>query len=104
MTPAELDLLVADATAHCSSPAEELTSFQTLIEEGMYMPFEITLGGARVVIERIEIDDAGDLVAVYRDARDAAHSISVLQLPPHAIADEGAQWIDAYRQWLHRRN
>jgi hypothetical protein len=55
-----------------------------------------------VIVEKIELNDAGDIVAVC--ARDPERQrIPVVDLPLPSTRPEGAEWIEAYRRWARGR-
>lgn len=73
-----------------------------MIEEHLRVPFETDVLGIKVVVERVELNDADATVAVCR-AGTKKQRIPILDLPLPKPAPEGAEWIAAYRHWLGAR-
>jgi hypothetical protein len=66
------------------------------------VPFTTDLLGAEIVVERIDITDEKEIVAICRRGR-SRQRISILDLPLPRPRPAGAEWIDAYRQWARWR-
>ena len=98
-TELELDELVEEATVDCYNETEEISGLYTMIEDNLALPFETTLFGATIVVERIDLTDRDDIVAFCRQGREM-RKIRLLDLPLPSPPPEGAQWIAAYRHWL----
>jgi len=93
-----LDALVEEATVDAYGDEEQRTGFYTMIEEHLDLPFEIEVLGTRVSVERVDLNDAGEIVAVCRKGA-SRQRIPILDLPLPRTAPPGAQWIAAYRHW-----
>lgn len=95
----ELDALVEEATVDAYGDEEQRTGLYTMIEEHLDLPFETEVLGSRVLVERVDMNDAGEIVAVCRKGS-SRQRIPVLDLPLPSPAPRGAQWIAAYRYWV----
>lgn len=90
------------ATIDCYNESEEITGWFTMIEENLATPFETRVLGAAVTIERIELNEAGQIVAVCSRGRDR-QTLPILDLPLPRLRPVGSEWIEAYRRWFKRR-
>jgi hypothetical protein len=97
-----LDALVEEATVDAYGDDEQRTGFYTMIEEHLDFPFETEVLGTRVLVERVDMNDAGEIVAVCRNGA-SRQRIPILDLPMPRTAPRGAQWIAAYRHWAGGR-
>jgi len=73
-----------------------------MIEDRLALPFEADLFGVPVTVERIDLTEADEVVAICRRGR-TRQRINVLDLPLPTPRPEGAKWIEAYRYWARRR-
>ena len=69
-----------------------------MLEENLVLPFETDVLGVRVFVERIDLTDAEEIVAICRRGSDR-QAIPVLDLPLPSPRPAGAEWIEAYRCW-----
>ena len=99
---AHLDKLIEEATVDCCNESEEVTGIFTMLEENLAVPFATTLLGVEVTIERVDLNDADEIVAVCRRGREGLR-VPVIDLPLPDPKPKGAEWIDAYRRWAQRR-
>jgi len=95
---APLDKLIEEATVDCYNDSEEITGIFTMLEENLTVPFATKLLGLEVVVERVDLNKAGEIVAVCRHGRERQR-VPVIDLPLPEPKPEGAEWIDAYRRW-----
>jgi hypothetical protein len=95
---AHLDKLIEEATVDCYNESEEVTGIFTMLEENLAVPFATTLLGVEVTVGRVDLNDAGEIVAVCRRGRERPR-VPVIDLPLPEPAPKGAEWIDAYRRW-----
>lgn len=98
----ELEALIAEATVDAYDEDEQLTGFLTMIEDHLNLPFQTKVLGMQVTVERIDLNEASQLVAIC-SAHGARQAIGVLDLPLPRPAPEGAQWIAAYCRWATGR-
>jgi len=99
---AYLDKLIEEATVDCYNESEEVTGIFTMLEENLAVPFATTLLGVEVTVERVDLNDADEIVAVCRRGRERQR-IPVIDLPLPEPKPKGTEWIDAYRQWARWR-
>jgi hypothetical protein len=99
---AHLDKLIAEATVDCYNESEAITGIFTMLEENLALPFAAKLLGVEVTVERIDLNDAGEIVAVWRRGRERLR-VPVIDLPLPEPKPKGAEWIDAYRRWAQWR-
>ncbi len=97
-----LDKLITEATVDCYNESEEVTGIFTMLEENLAVPFTTTMLGVEVTVERVDLNKAGEIVAVCRRGRDRQR-IPVVDLPLPDPKPKGAEWIDAYRRWARWR-
>jgi hypothetical protein len=94
----DLDGLIEEAMVDAYGEEEQLTGLYTMIEDGLVVPFETEVLGVTVTVDRVEMTDAGQLVAVCRRGS-VEQAIGLLELPLPSPPPEGAEWIAAYRRW-----
>jgi hypothetical protein len=94
----QLDVLITDATIDAYDESEQRMGFYTMIIDHLAAPFKTTILGVPVVVERLEISAAEQLVAVCRRGI-KRQKIDILELPLPKPTPEGAEWIEAYRRW-----
>ena len=97
-----LMVLISEATVDAFSEVEQRMGFYTMIEEHLGMPFEATILGMSVVVERVDLADDDQIVAICRRGR-SRQAVSILELPLPTPWPAGAEWIDAYRLWSKSR-
>lgn len=97
----ELDALVEEATVDAYGDDEQRTGLYTMIEEHLDLPFETEVLGTKVSVERVDMNDAGEIVAVCRKGA-SRQRIPILDLPLPRPGPRGEQWIAAYRHWAGR--
>jgi hypothetical protein len=91
-------VLITDATIDAYDESEQRMGFYTMIIDHLTAPFKTTILGVPVVVERLEINAAEQLVAVCRRGV-KRQKIDILELPLPKPTPEGAEWIEAYRRW-----
>ena len=99
---AQLDRLIAAATIDAYGESEQRTGFLTMLEESLKLPFETTVLGVGVLVERIDLTAAEEIVAICRRGRNR-QALPVLELPLPTPLPPGAEWIEAYRRWARGR-
>lgn len=93
----ELDALVEEATVDAYGDDEQLGGFAVMIEDNLKVPFETTVLGVAVTVQKVTQTESGIVADCVRDGHHQA--ISVLDLPLPEPPPRGAQWIAAYRHW-----
>jgi len=96
---ARLDALVEEAIVDAYGDAEQRSGLSTMIEEHLELPFETKVLGQTVVVERVELTDADEIVAVCCSGKHRQR-VPLLDLPLPKPPPAGAEWIAAYRRWL----
>jgi len=99
LSKARLDELVEEAIVDCYKESEQATGLYTMIEEHLAVPFETTVLGVPVTVERVQLTLREEIVAVCRRAR-ARQTVPLLDLPLPSPPPAGSEWIEAYRHWL----
>ena len=95
---AHLDELIEEATVDCYNESEEITGIFTMLEENLTVPFATKLLGLEVTVERVDLNKAGEIVAVCRRGRERLR-VPIIDLPLPEVKPKGEEWIDTYRRW-----
>ena len=69
-----------------------------MLEEHLEVPFSTTILGVEAIVRKIDMTDAGAIVAVCHCGK-TRQRISLLDLPLPSPPPPGAEWIAAYRYW-----
>ena len=94
--------MIEEATVDAYGESEQITGWFTMIDTKLAVPFETTVLGVLVVVERVELNRSDQIVAVCRRGRDR-QVLSILELPLPTPPPDGAEWIEAYRHWRGKR-
>jgi hypothetical protein len=97
-----LDGLIASAIVDAYGESEQSTGFLTMMEDSLKLPFETVVLGVRVLVERIDLTAAEEIVAICRRGRNR-QALPILELPLPTPPPQGAEWIEAYRRWARGR-
>jgi Calcium binding len=90
--------LVEVALVDAYDESEQRTAFFTMIEQHLVLPFEAKVLGVAATVERIDLTEAGEIVA--RCRRGLEHqSVPITELTLPKPPPAGAEWIEAYRYW-----
>lgn len=98
ISKARLAEMFEEATVDAYGESEQLTGWFTMIDDNLAVPFETTVLGVPVTVERVDLDQSEQIVAVCRHGR-YRQALPILDLPLPTPPPEGAEWIEAYRQW-----
>ena len=101
-SPRRLDALIEEATVDAYGESEQATAFLTLLEEYLALPFGATVLGEAVVVEKIDLSGADELIAICR-RRGKRQKIQLLDLELAVPRPKGAEWVAAYHRWARRR-
>jgi hypothetical protein len=69
-----------------------------MLEEHLVLPFTTDILGMPVRVERVDLNDADEIVAMCRRGRQR-QTILLLNLPLPSPPPVGWEWIEAYRYW-----
>ena len=69
-----------------------------MIEEYLAVPFETKVLGVPITVERVDLDDSEQIVAICRRGR-ARQSLPIIDLLLPTPLPGGAEWKEAYRRW-----
>jgi uncharacterized Zn finger protein len=95
---ARLAAMIEEATVDAYSESEQTTGWYTVLEEHLALPFDTTLLGAVVRVVGLDLRGEDDIVAICARGRQR-QAVRILDLPLPSPRPEGAEWIEAYRQW-----
>lgn len=96
---ARLDAMVEEAVVDANGESERAAGLFTMIENNLKLPFEATILGMPVVVEKIDLNKRDEIVAVCRRGKHR-QIVPVLDLPLPEPPPRGAEWIEAYRHYL----
>ncbi len=102
LSQSQLEAISEAATVDCYNESEEVTGWFTMIQENLAVPFQTSVLGVDVMVQRIALNEDGQIVAVCTRGRDR-QTLPILDLPLPRSGVEGSEWIEAYRQWLGPR-
>jgi hypothetical protein len=100
-SPSRLDALIEEATVDAYGDAEQTAAFLTVLDEHLALPCETSVLGEVVVVEKIDIDHPGELIAMCR-RRGKRHKVRLSEVELTAPRPKGAEWVAAYRRWYRR--
>jgi hypothetical protein len=95
---AKLAALIEEAIVDACGESEQRVGFYTLLDERLETPFDTEILGVAVTVERIDMTDDEQIVAICRSGR-TRQSIPILELPLPSPRPAGAEWIEAYLWW-----
>ena len=98
LSPRQLTSLIEEAIIDAYGESEQRVGFLTMLEEHLACPFTTAILGTPVRVERVELSDADEIVAICRRGR-ARQLIPILNLPLPSPPPPGWEWIAAYRSW-----
>jgi len=101
-TPRRLDALIEEATVDAYGESGQATAFLTTLEEVLPLPFGATVLGEAVVVEKIDLSGADELIAICR-CRGKRQQVRLLDLELAVPRPKGAEWVAAYQRWSRRR-
>ncbi len=98
LSAAKLNQLIEEALVDAYGEEEQRTAFYTMLEDHLAMPFKTEVLGVDVTVQRVDLTDDGEIVAVCARGR-LRQAIPILALPLPDPPPPGAEWIQAYRRW-----
>jgi hypothetical protein len=93
-----LDELVEEAIIDAYGESEQRVGFLTMLEEHLTVPFTTEMFGTPIRVERVDLNDADEIVAICRRGPQR-QKILILDLPLPSPPPAGWEWIEAYRHW-----
>lgn len=94
-----LEALIEEAPIDAYSESEQRVGFLTMLEDKLAFPFTTDILRAPVRVERVDLNDAEEIVAICRRGRQR-QMISILNFPLPSPPPVGWKWIEAYRHWV----
>ena len=98
LSKARLGALIEEATVDAYNDAEQVLGLFTMMEDNLQLPFETEIFGLKVTVERIDLTEGDEIVAVCKRSG-KRQKVAVLDLSLPSPPPEGAEWIAAYRYW-----
>jgi hypothetical protein len=95
----QLEELIEEAVIDAYGESEQRVGFLTMLEDRLAVPFTTDILGAPVRVERVDLNDAEEIVAICRRGRQR-QLIPILNLPLPSPPPVGWEWIEAYRHWV----
>ncbi len=92
--------MVEEAIVDAYGESEQAMGLFTMIEDNLKTPFETVILGVPVAVERVDLNDGEDIVAICRRGRER-QAVPILDLPLPSPKPAGWEWIEAYRHWAH---
>ncbi len=99
LSKARLAEMIEEATVDAYKDSELVTGWYTMLEQNLAVPFETSLLGVTMTVQRIDLAATEQIVAICRRGK-SRQSIAILELPLPDPSPAGAEWIEAYRRWL----
>ncbi|HEV8374670.1 MAG TPA: calcium-binding protein [Candidatus Polarisedimenticolia bacterium] len=90
--------MVEEAIVDAYGESEQAVGLFTIIEDKLALPFETKLLGVDVKVERIDMNEADEIVAICRRGRHR-QPVPILDLLLPWPKPAGWEWIEAYRWW-----
>lgn len=101
LTKRRLTELIEEAIIDAYDESEQRLGFLCMLQEHLAIPYTTELLGMPIRVERVDFDDAREIVAFCRRGQQR-QKISILDLPLPSPPPEGWEWIAAYRHWARR--
>jgi hypothetical protein len=93
-----LDELVEEAIIDAYGESEQLVGLLCTLQQHLAVPFTTEILGTAVRVERVDTNDADEIVAICRRGTQR-QKIPILDLPLPSPPPDGWEWIAAYRHW-----
>lgn len=90
--------MVEEATVDCYNDSEKIIGWFTMIEDNLAVPFEATVLGVPVVVERVDLT-ANERIVVICVRGQHRQTIPLVDLPRPATLPRGWEWAEAYQLW-----
>jgi hypothetical protein len=93
-----LDALIEEATVDAYDTSEQRMGLSTMLENELAVPFTTDVLGTEVTVERVELTDDEEIVAICVRGK-ARQRVRVVDLPLPSSLPKGWEWVEAYRRW-----
>lgn len=90
--------MIEEATVDCYNESEQVSGLFAMLEDNIAVPFVTSLLGVEVTVERIDLNDAEEIVALCKRGSERQR-VPILDLPLPKPKPAGSDWIEAYRKW-----
>ena len=97
-----LERMISEAIVDCYNESEQAMGLFTMVEENLRLPFSTIVLGIQVKVRKVELNNAGEIVAVCSRGPEKQR-IPLVDLSLPSPPPEGAEWIEAYRRWARGR-
>jgi hypothetical protein len=102
VSASRLETLIDEAIVDAYTESEQAGGFQAMIEQELDLPFETTVLGVTVIVKKVNLTNANEVVAVGCRGRER-QAIPILELPLPDPPPAEWEWIEAYRRWARGR-
>ncbi len=102
LSPSPLEQMISEAIVDCYNESEQAMGLFTMVEESLRLPFSTIVLGIQVNVQKVEFNDAREVVAVCSRGPEKQR-IPLVDLSLSSAPPEGAEWIEAYRRWARGR-
>ena len=94
--------MMDEALVDAYGESEQMVGFYTMLEDNLVVPFETEILGVEVTVERVDMTDDEQIVAVCTRGK-SRQRVPILDLPLPDPPPAGAEWIYAFRRWARGR-
>ena len=94
----QLEALIGEAIVDAYGDSEQRVGFLMMLEEHLTVPFTTEILGVAVRVDRVDLNDAEEIVAICRRGPQRQR-IPIIDLPLPSPPPDGWEWIEAYRRW-----
>jgi hypothetical protein len=94
--------MISEVIVDFYNESEQAMGLFTMVEENLRHPFSTTVLGIQVNVQKVELNDAGEIVADCSRGPEKQR-IPLVDLSLPSPRPEGAEWIEAYRRWARVR-
>jgi hypothetical protein len=98
LSKARLDEMIEQATVDAYDESEQAVGWLTMIGENLGVPFETTVLGVPATVERVDLNQSDEIVAVCTRGH-SRQSLPIVDIPLPSPPPQGSEWIAAYRRW-----
>jgi hypothetical protein len=97
-----LHALVEEAIVDAYDDSEQCMGLLCMLQEHLKVPFSTEILGTPVRVERVDVNDADEIVAICGRGPHRQR-IPLVDLPLPTPPPDGWEWIAAYRHWARGR-